>query len=237
MAALNLQTPDLPNQLNSTLFKNNGNSGYVLKPESMTKLNNKFDPFEVDRSENAMTLTINIRIISGQLFCLLSDKTPLSIYVEVDLYGLPKDTHKCIYRTSTQTIDGLNTVFSEQKPVFSTYGGWQITDFPCRLTIEKIFFPELAFLRFAVYEESKSDLLGQVILQVKNLQPGHKHLILTNEFNKPIGPVSLFVYFDVKNFKETSKNKNRPKIEVLSKEGVKYWHFKLKQSMSGPDNK
>lgn len=54
----------------------------------MRKPNAKFDPFELDRVENVVPNTLSITVISGQLFCLLCEKRP-SVYVEVDLYGLP----------------------------------------------------------------------------------------------------------------------------------------------------
>ncbi|KAI1699752.1 phosphatidylinositol-specific phospholipase c, Y domain-containing protein [Ditylenchus destructor] len=52
MAAINLQTPDLPNQMNSAFFELNGKSGYILKPNCMRKPNAKFDTFELNHVEN-----------------------------------------------------------------------------------------------------------------------------------------------------------------------------------------
>ena len=51
-------------------------------------------------------------MISGQLFSLLCDKRP-SVYVEVDLYGLPGDSHKKMFKTRTVSSDGLNTIFMD----------------------------------------------------------------------------------------------------------------------------
>lgn len=111
-SAINLQTPDLPNQMNSAFFEMNGRSGYVPKPRCMQEHNAKFDPFELDRVENVVPNSMTITVISGQLFSLLCDKRP-SVYVEVDLYGLPGDSHKKMFKTKTVTSDGLNTIFMD----------------------------------------------------------------------------------------------------------------------------
>ncbi|KAH7697337.1 1-phosphatidylinositol-4,5-bisphosphate phosphodiesterase beta-1 [Aphelenchoides avenae] len=54
----------------------------------------------------------------------------------------------------------------------------------------------MAFLRFAVFEEG-GRTLGQRILPVSHLQPGHKHIVLRNCWNKPLGLATLFVHIDV----------------------------------------
>jgi len=56
--ALNYQTEDIPNLINAALFRQNGASGYVLKPEYMRNQNIQ------ERLENSCRL--KIRIISGQ---------------------------------------------------------------------------------------------------------------------------------------------------------------------------
>ena len=60
MAAINLQTPDLPNQMNSAFFELNGKCGYVPKPRCMQEQNAKFDPFELDRVENVVPNSLTI---------------------------------------------------------------------------------------------------------------------------------------------------------------------------------
>ena len=54
MAAINLQTADLPNQVNASLFEMNANQGFILKPACMSEPNLKFNPFELDRVENVV---------------------------------------------------------------------------------------------------------------------------------------------------------------------------------------
>lgn len=47
MAAINMQTPDIPFQMNAAFFEQNGRSGYVPKPNLMRKADAKFNPFEM----------------------------------------------------------------------------------------------------------------------------------------------------------------------------------------------
>ncbi|KAI1696645.1 phosphatidylinositol-specific phospholipase c, X domain-containing protein [Ditylenchus destructor] len=186
MAAINLQTPDLPNQMNSAFFELNGKSGYILKPNCMRKPA-KFDTFELNRVENVVPNSLSITVISGQLFCLLYEKKP-TVYVEVDLYGLPGDSYKKMFKTRSVSSDGLNTIFDDPNAMAN-----------CNFTLEKIILPAMAFVRFGVFEEG-GRLLGQRILPISYLQPGYKHILLRNKFNKPLGPVTLFVHIDVQDY-------------------------------------
>ena len=185
MAAINLQTPDLPNQMNSAMFELNSRCGYVLKPSCMRKAQTKFDPFELDRVENVVPNSMTITVISGQMFSLLCDKKP-NVYVEIDLYGLPGDSHKKMFKTRTATTEGLITKFEDAltSPTF---------------TLEKIILPAMAYVRFGVYEET-GRLIGQRILPVSFIEPGYKHITLNNAYNKPLGPVALFVHIDVQDY-------------------------------------
>uniref|UniRef100_A0A915N445 Phosphoinositide phospholipase C n=1 Tax=Meloidogyne javanica TaxID=6303 RepID=A0A915N445_MELJA len=55
MSAINLQTPDLPNQINFALFEMNAKCGYIAKPACMSEPNLSFSPFELDRIENVVS--------------------------------------------------------------------------------------------------------------------------------------------------------------------------------------
>uniref|UniRef100_A0A7E4W5I6 1-phosphatidylinositol 4,5-bisphosphate phosphodiesterase n=1 Tax=Panagrellus redivivus TaxID=6233 RepID=A0A7E4W5I6_PANRE len=185
MAAINLQTPDLPNQMNSAMFELNGRSGYILKPACMREPNMKFDPFELDRVENVVPNSMTITVFSGQMFSLVCEKR-VNCFVEVDLYGLPGDSHKKMFKTRSVMADGLNTIFRDEKNA-------------CQFSLEKIILPAMAYVRFGVYEEG-GRLIGQRILPVSYIEPGYKHIVLHNAFNKPLGPVTLFVHVDIQDY-------------------------------------
>ena len=53
-------------------------------------------------------------MISGQF---LSDKR-IGTFVEVDMFGLPTDTHKKKFRTKTVPNNGINPVYDESPFVF-----------------------------------------------------------------------------------------------------------------------
>lgn len=54
------------------------------------------------------------------MLCLLCEKRP-SVFVEVDLYGLPGDSHKKIFKTKTVVTDGLNTIFDDLRNAPNTF--------------------------------------------------------------------------------------------------------------------
>ncbi|KAJ8675594.1 hypothetical protein QAD02_011380 [Eretmocerus hayati] len=169
MVALNFQTPDLPMQLNQGKFEYNNTCGYLLKPDFMRRPDRNFDPFSegIDGVEMA---SINVSVIAGQF---LSDKK-VGTYVEVDMYGLPADTIKKEFRTRLVPANGLNPVYNEDP-----------------FSFRKVVLPDLAVLRFGVYEES-GKLLGQRILPLDGLQAGYRHISLKTEANFPMALPMLF---------------------------------------------
>ncbi|KAL3276021.1 hypothetical protein HHI36_020751 [Cryptolaemus montrouzieri] len=70
MVALNYQRGDKPMQLNQAKFRDNGFSGYVLKPDFM--LRSDFDPFDKTTLDGTEALKISIRVIAARH--LLSSK-------------------------------------------------------------------------------------------------------------------------------------------------------------------
>lgn len=62
-------------------------------------------------------------MISGQF---LSDKR-VGTYVEVDMFGLPTDTHRKKFRTKTVPNNGINPVYDEQPFLFKKVYSNRIT--------------------------------------------------------------------------------------------------------------
>ncbi|KYM81957.1 1-phosphatidylinositol-4,5-bisphosphate phosphodiesterase [Atta colombica] len=175
MVALNFQTPDLPMQLNQGKFEYNGTTGYLLKPDFMRRPDRSFDPFSED-VDGIITAQCAVQVIAGQF---LSDKK-VGTYVEVDMYGLPADTIKKEFRTRMVPANGLNPVYNEEPFLF-----------------RKIVLPDLAVLRFGVYEEN-GKLLGQRILPLDGLQAGYRHISLKTEANFPMALPMLFCNIELK---------------------------------------
>ncbi|CAL8095937.1 unnamed protein product [Calicophoron daubneyi] len=171
MVALNFQTPDLAMQLNQGKFEYNGNCGYLLKPEFMRRPERQFDPFSESPMDGVIAATCEVKIISGQF---LSDRK-VGTYVEVDMYGLPTDTIRKEFRTRVVPNNGLNPVYGDDA-VF---------------VFRKVVLPDLAVLRFAVYEDT-GKLIGQRVLPLDGLQAGYRHISLRTEGNFPLSLPTLF---------------------------------------------
>lgn len=176
MVSLNFQTPDLPMQLNQGKFEYNGNCGYLLKPDFMRRADRSFDPFAESPVDGVIAAQCAVQVIAGQF---LSDKK-VGTYVEVDMYGLPTDTIRREFRTRMVPANGLNPVYNEEPFLF-----------------RKVVLPDLAVLRFGVYEEN-GKLLGQRILPLDGLQAGYRHISLRTEANFPMSLPMLFCNIELK---------------------------------------
>ncbi|KAM6393214.1 1-phosphatidylinositol 4,5-bisphosphate phosphodiesterase beta-2 isoform 1-T1 [Pluvialis apricaria] len=178
MVALNFQTMDVPMQQNMALFEFNGQCGYLLKHEFMRRPDKQFDPFSVDRIDVVVASTLSVTILSGQF---LSDRS-VKTYVEVELFGLPRDT-KRKYRTKlTSTANSINPVWKEEAFVF-----------------EKIVMPELASLKIVAWEEG-GKFIGHRVIPVIAVHSGYHHICLRSESNMPLTMPSLFVYLEIKDY-------------------------------------
>lgn len=176
MVSLNFQTSDLPMQLNQGKFEYNGNCGYLLKPDFMRRSDRIFDPFSESPVDGVIAAQCSVQVISGQF---LSDKK-VGTYVEVDMYGLPTDTIRKEFRTRLVPGNGLNPVYNEEAFLF-----------------RKVVLPDLAVLRFGVYDENNK-LLGQRILPLDGLQAGYRHISLRTEANFPMSLPMLFCNIELK---------------------------------------
>ncbi|VDK25698.1 unnamed protein product [Anisakis simplex] len=103
-------------------------------------------------------------------------------YVEVEMYGLPTDTIRKEHRTRTVPANALNPVYNSDPFVF-----------------RKVVLPELAVLRFAVYDENGKQL-GQRILPLDGLQAGYRHITLRTESNLTMILSALFVHIVIKTY-------------------------------------
>ncbi|CAI5451191.1 unnamed protein product [Caenorhabditis angaria] len=179
MVSLNFQTPDVYMQLNMGKFEYNGGSGYLLKPDFLRRPDRTFDPFSESPVDGVIAAHCSVRVISGQF---LSDRK-IGTYVEVEMYGLPTDTIRKEHKTRVVPANGLNPVFNEDPFVF-----------------RKVVLPELAVLRFAVYDENGKQL-GQRILPLDGLQAGYRHISLRSDTNQSfiLSPI-LFVQVVIKTY-------------------------------------
>ena len=113
IVALNYQTSGLMMQLNDGKYTDNGNSGYVLKPECLRTTGNGFDPISGPfPSTEALNFTIEVMSCSQLPKPKGATKGEvIDPYVILDLHGIPGDQAK--FQTHRVDNNGFNPVFNE----------------------------------------------------------------------------------------------------------------------------
>uniref|UniRef100_A0A8C2BC84 Phosphoinositide phospholipase C n=1 Tax=Cyprinus carpio TaxID=7962 RepID=A0A8C2BC84_CYPCA len=171
MVALNFQTADKFMQLNSALFSLNGGTGYVLKPEWMR------DPTKKKPAKQ----TIRIRVMAARH--LPSPDHIVSPFVQVELWpytGGQADDYS--FKTTLFKDNGLNPVWLGQMNPPKCF---------------KVDEPDLAFLRFVVFEEdtfSDAKFLAQATFPIRGIRQGYRSVPLKNRFSENLELSSLLVH-------------------------------------------
>ncbi|KAF4101228.1 1-phosphatidylinositol 4,5-bisphosphate phosphodiesterase gamma-2 [Onychostoma macrolepis] len=171
MVALNFQTADKFMQLNSALFSLNGGTGYVLKPEWM----------RTPTKKKPAKQTIRIRVMAARH--LPNPDHIVSPFVQVELWpytGGQADDYS--FKTTLFKDNGLNPVWlgPMNPPKFF-----------------KIDEPDLAFLRFVVFEEdtfSDAKFLAQATFPIRGIRSGYRSVPLKNRFSENLELSSLLVH-------------------------------------------
>lgn len=98
MVALNYQTGDKSMQLNQAKFRENGNCGYLLKPDFMFR--HDFNPYEKSSLYGVDSMKVNLKII-GARHLTRSGRGTASPFVEVEIMGADFDSGT---KLTTKTI-------------------------------------------------------------------------------------------------------------------------------------
>ena len=183
LVALNFQTPDIPMQLNRGKFKQNGRSGYILKPHMLRQTFASFDPMHISskKDEPVNYTRLRVTIISAQQLPKPGRSRKGEIidpYVEVELYGAHNDLYK--KRTKTIVNNGFNPLWNE------------VFDF-C------LFPKELCMIRFVVNDEDVGgfDFIACYSLPCDSLAPGYRHIPLELATGETIDLATLFVHIEM----------------------------------------
>ncbi|KAM4614356.1 1-phosphatidylinositol 4,5-bisphosphate phosphodiesterase gamma-2 isoform 1-T2 [Discoglossus pictus] len=176
MVALNYQTPDRYMQINNAMFSYNGRCGYILQPECMRQ-----DTYDPSESKRQIQMILTIKII-GARHLPKPGRGIACPFVEVEICGGESDNNK--FKTSVVNDNGLNPVWTpfQQNVAFDIHK------------------PELAFLRFVMYEEdmfSDPNFLAQATFPIKGLKTGFRSVPLKNGYSEPIELASLLVYCQI----------------------------------------
>lgn len=175
MVALNYQTKSRHLELNSGMFRRNGNCGYVLKPEnlhnSIGKTAHKTDQEKI----------LRLRLISGHNLKMLNGK-------QVKIEGCYITVH----------IEGPDVI-----PKFKTriiHKNWSYPYWNEVMEV-KIRHPEMAIVCFSVklLDESQSKYCGAMYaLSLESLSTGYRTIPLNGEFSNLSLFASIFVHVLIK---------------------------------------
>ncbi|XP_059494821.1 1-phosphatidylinositol 4,5-bisphosphate phosphodiesterase delta-3-like isoform X3 [Stegostoma tigrinum] len=183
LVALNFQKPGTEMDLNKGKFRQNGRSGYILKPSFMRNSSNLFDPARPKPGAGLKETQLIIEIITAQQLPKVNKDKKNSIVdplVRVEVHGVPDDNS--MQKTSHIENNGFNPVWNEV----------------LRFTIS---VPELALIRFVVedYDSTTSnDFIGQFTLPFTSVKEGYRHIHLLSKDSAPLSPATLFVRIRIK---------------------------------------
>uniref|UniRef100_A0A8L2QKX9 Phosphoinositide phospholipase C n=1 Tax=Rattus norvegicus TaxID=10116 RepID=A0A8L2QKX9_RAT len=175
--AMNMQTAGSAMDICDGLFRQNGGSGYVLKPEFLRDTQSSFNPMKPVSLYKAQILVV--QVISGQRLPKVDktkETTVVDPLVRVELYGVPEDTKQ--QETSYVENNGINPYWGE-----TFYFQIQV--------------PELAMLRFVVKDysrTSRNNFIGQYTLPWTCMKHGYRHVSLLSKDGTSLHPASIFVY-------------------------------------------
>ncbi|KAK1117063.1 hypothetical protein K0M31_016989 [Melipona bicolor] len=174
MVALNYQTGDKSMQLNQAKFRENGNCGYILKPEFMFK--DDFNPYDKNCLHRIESLKFSLKVI-GARHLIRSGRGIASPFIEIEIIGADFDSGT---KLTTRTIpdNGFNPMWNES----------------CEF---EVFNPHFAFIRFVVQDEDMfgdSNFIGQATYPVRCLQPGYRSVPLKNNYSEDLELASLLVH-------------------------------------------
>mmetsp|Transcript_16326 Transcript_16326/g.25362 ORF Transcript_16326/g.25362 Transcript_16326/m.25362 type:complete len:396 (-) Transcript_16326:61-1248(-) len=158
--SLNFQTQDTPMRVNTALFQDNGQCGYVLKPEGVKDFLCPLTDFTRPTFISALSLTI----ISGDQLPLpnksfLKKSSSSSVHLVAAVHGFPIDERECKGQIATASNLG-RAVWKER------------FKFP-------IAFPELAFL--VVNVMNRDECIGHFACRVSLLKPGYRKMPLLSK--------------------------------------------------------
>uniref|UniRef100_A0A1W7REV2 1-phosphatidylinositol 4,5-bisphosphate phosphodiesterase gamma n=1 Tax=Agkistrodon contortrix contortrix TaxID=8713 RepID=A0A1W7REV2_AGKCO len=186
MVALNFQTPDKYMQMNQALFALNGWTGYVLQPESMR--NEAYDPV-LNECKKKLQMILTVRVIAAR-HLPKSGRSIACPFVEVEICGAEYDNNK--FKTTVVNDNGLNPVWALQEQVKF-----------------EIYDPNIAFLRFVVYEEdmfSDPNFLAHATFPIKGVKPGYRSVPLKNGYSEDMELASLLIYCEMQQILESEED-------------------------------
>ncbi|KAJ2939860.1 hypothetical protein O0L34_g6560 [Tuta absoluta] len=175
LVALNYQTEDAAMAINAAMFESNGCVGFVRRPRVMWDPRHiayrRFNPMDKE-FDGIHAAQLTLSVISGQ-YVAENVYSFYNVFVEVEILGVPADCRKL--RTKVTRRNALNPVWNDT----FTF---------------KVNFPELAFVRFEIYDADTNYMLSQRVIPLQCLRPGYRHVRLRSPTNQPLNMASLFIF-------------------------------------------
>ncbi|KAK6324110.1 hypothetical protein J4Q44_G00064490 [Coregonus suidteri] len=207
IVALNYQTPGLMMDLNIAWFRQNGNSGYVLRPAIMRQEVSYFSADTRDSVPGVSPQLLHVKVISGQNLPRPRGSGAkgdvVDPYVYVEIHGIPADCAE--RRTRTVMQNGDNPIFDES--------------FEFQINL-----PELAMVRFVVLDDEfiGDEFIGQYTIPLECLQPGYRHVPLQSLTGEDLPYARLFVHVALTNRRGGGKSHKRGLSVRKAKRGREY---------------
>ncbi|XP_032527814.2 1-phosphatidylinositol 4,5-bisphosphate phosphodiesterase gamma-1 [Danaus plexippus] len=166
LVALNYQTPDKPMQLNMGKFRENGGSGYVLKPSYMLEAG----------ARARSPVSILLRLIGARHLCK-SGRGTASPFVEVEIIGAEHDSGVKLV-TKTVTDNGINPIWNDI----------------CEFEVSNPELALIRFLVQDEDMFGDPNFMGQATYPLRCLRPGYRSVALTNGYSEELELSSLLVH-------------------------------------------
>ncbi|EYC29321.1 hypothetical protein Y032_0006g2913 [Ancylostoma ceylanicum] len=183
MVALNFQTNCPEMLMNHAMFEQTACCGYVKKPDCLNDSSLDFDIYS-NHVPHRMPVTLKVTVLSSMFLPIVEGVSEVSpFFVTMELFGMPPYEKSSITRVSAVAGNGVFVHFRNKQTIF-----------------EKIVLPETAFLQFCVHRRfpnGNAVPIAYRTLSINRLHNGYRHVILRTVGNQNLGPMSLFVYFDV----------------------------------------
>ncbi|CAG5073650.1 5-bisphosphate phosphodiesterase gamma-1 (Mus musculus) [Cotesia congregata] len=178
MVALNYQTGDKSMQLNQAKFRENGFTGYILKPDFM--FNDNYSAYDKKIFKDIDGMRIKLVVIGARHLHKAGKSNIASPYVEVEIIGADYDNGNKL-TTKTISDNGFNPIWNES----------------CEFNIVNVNF---AFIRFLVQDEDvfgDCNFIGQATYPVKCLRTGYRSVPLKNQYSEDLELASLLVHITI----------------------------------------
>ena len=173
IVSLNVQSlEDDYTLLNHIFFKNNKETGYVLKPSYLRN-----NPYEF-KNYMKPVFKLEFRVLSGIMLQKCMKENSSEIYVSVQVIGTYEDDKNAFLKTESVKHNFLHPIFKENKAIFSIYES------------------ELSFLLIKMFD-NKGIVLARSVIPMMCLMEGYRSLTLYDN-NCQLIENSILIIFSTK---------------------------------------